>query len=403
MLVVCSRGVVDLHGGSLRLFTDSTADKGADAEAAAAAAEGESGGPASVPAGAGGTRERKTFVLEIPMVVGPGRAAAPTTAADELSATPTPTSTTTPVADDALTRRSMRGSLTDSPTTGLLALAGTQLAITALLSLPQSQPQSQSHSRPPSRPQSPPQSPCESRTGGASIGASSQVSGCRTYRTPAVVVRISLTESMLFVAAVPVVVCQLDPLSGIAAGGQGSGVAAPARHKRVSTLAGVVEGTPRECNEAADGQSLRQSARQSLKQAGEQGPDHSPDQDQGQGQGAGRPLVLVVDDSDLTRKMLCRMMRVHGYDCEEAEDGVQAVERVRRNLARSAGRQYAVVLMDFVVRDEEQQLSKRQVICDACILIAPHFTSHLLTSITSRTKPTPSHTTRLSLPSPPHL
>ena len=42
-----------------------------------------------------------------------------------------------------------------------------------------------------------------------------------------------------------------------------------------------------------------------------------------------------MDDSDLTRKMLCRMMRAHGYDCEEAEDGLVAVECVRRNLAHA--------------------------------------------------------------------
>ena len=39
-----------------------------------------------------------------------------------------------------------------------------------------------------------------------------------------------------------------------------------------------------------------------------------------------RPLrFLVVDDSSLNRKMLCRLLRNQGHSCAEAEDGVQAV------------------------------------------------------------------------------
>ena len=46
-----------------------------------------------------------------------------------------------------------------------------------------------------------------------------------------------------------------------------------------------------------------------------------------------KPLALVVDDSDLTRKMLCRIMRSEGYDVEEAVDGLGAVEKVRKSIA----------------------------------------------------------------------
>ncbi len=171
----------------------------------------------------------------------------------------------------------------------------------------------------------------------------------------------------------------MDPLSGIVTGGQGGAVTAPPRFKRVATLAGVGE-----CNEATDGQSLRQSQRQ----AGEQGQDHGPDPDPG----LVRPLVLVVDDSDLTRKMLCRMMRVHGYDCEEAEDGVQAVERVRRNLASSTGRQYAVVLMDFVVRKRLQCVHPHRS--------PPHFTPSSHRAHIHFITPLIPH---FSLPTQPHL
>jgi CheY-like chemotaxis protein len=64
---------------------------------------------------------------------------------------------------------------------------------------------------------------------------------------------------------------------------------------------------------------------------------------------AAKELVLVVDDSDLTRKMLCRIMKAQGYDTEEAEDGHIAVEMVRQNMEREDGRTYAVILMDFVM------------------------------------------------------
>ena len=68
-----------------------------------------------------------------------------------------------------------------------------------------------------------------------------------------------------------------------------------------------------------------------------------------EGGGPEKPLVLVVDDSDLTRKMLCRIMKAQGYDYEEAEDGHVAVEKVRQNMRRADGRTYAVILMDFVM------------------------------------------------------
>ena len=54
--------------------------------------------------------------------------------------------------------------------------------------------------------------------------------------------------------------------------------------------------------------------------------------------------LLVVDDSDLTRKMLCRMVRAKGFQVDEAEDGAVAVEKVR--LGPHA---YAAILMDFVM------------------------------------------------------
>jgi CheY-like chemotaxis protein len=63
---------------------------------------------------------------------------------------------------------------------------------------------------------------------------------------------------------------------------------------------------------------------------------------------ARKELLLVVDDSDLTRKMLCRIMKAQGYDCEEAEDGAEAVHRVRERHAAGLAA-YDGILMDFVM------------------------------------------------------
>ena len=48
---------------------------------------------------------------------------------------------------------------------------------------------------------------------------------------------------------------------------------------------------------------------------------------------AEHPLrFLVVDDSKMNRKMLCRMLRKKGHECTEAEDGVQAVATMASSL-----------------------------------------------------------------------
>ena len=49
----------------------------------------------------------------------------------------------------------------------------------------------------------------------------------------------------------------------------------------------------------------------------------------GPGSGPEKKLLLVVDDSDLTRKMLCRIVKAQGYDFHEAEDGQIALDKVR--------------------------------------------------------------------------
>ena len=61
--------------------------------------------------------------------------------------------------------------------------------------------------------------------------------------------------------------------------------------------------------------------------------------------------VLIVDDSGLNRKMLSRLLRTAGYTCEEADDGLSAVEKVKSRMSREGHmtQSYDVILMDFVM------------------------------------------------------
>jgi signal transduction histidine kinase/CheY-like chemotaxis protein len=68
-----------------------------------------------------------------------------------------------------------------------------------------------------------------------------------------------------------------------------------------------------------------------------------------QNQNAGE--LLIVEDSSLNRKMLCKLLRSSGYSCEEACDGLGAVEKVKARMARSFSekRTFDAILMDFVM------------------------------------------------------
>ena len=61
--------------------------------------------------------------------------------------------------------------------------------------------------------------------------------------------------------------------------------------------------------------------------------------------------VLVVDDSSLNRKMLCKLLLTVKCSMEEADDGLKAVEKVQARMAENTGlnRMYDVILMDFVM------------------------------------------------------
>ena len=45
--------------------------------------------------------------------------------------------------------------------------------------------------------------------------------------------------------------------------------------------------------------------------------------------------ILVVDDAATNRKMLVRLLENRGHECDQAEDGQQAVEKVSRPCKRA--------------------------------------------------------------------
>ena len=62
-----------------------------------------------------------------------------------------------------------------------------------------------------------------------------------------------------------------------------------------------------------------------------------------------RYRLLIVDDSGLSRKMLCKAMRAAGHECEEAADGLIALNKVKEKLESSSvgsSTMYDAILMD---------------------------------------------------------
>lgn len=58
--------------------------------------------------------------------------------------------------------------------------------------------------------------------------------------------------------------------------------------------------------------------------------------------------VLVVDDSGLNRKMVCRLLRTSGYVCTEAENGQECVALLTLKTTGASNEEgFDVILMDF--------------------------------------------------------
>jgi two-component system, sensor histidine kinase len=74
--------------------------------------------------------------------------------------------------------------------------------------------------------------------------------------------------------------------------------------------------------------------------------------------------LLVVDDSRLCRKMLQKCLRAEGHTCFEAQDGLEAIEMVKKriNLANGGiGKPFDAVLMDFVMPNMDGPTATKEI------------------------------------------
>ena len=70
--------------------------------------------------------------------------------------------------------------------------------------------------------------------------------------------------------------------------------------------------------------------------------------------------LLIVDDSPLNRKMLVRTFKMSGHICDEAEDGMIAVAKVKEMMSSSA-KAYSAILMDFVMPNMDGPTATREI------------------------------------------
>ena len=61
--------------------------------------------------------------------------------------------------------------------------------------------------------------------------------------------------------------------------------------------------------------------------------------------------LLIVDDSSLSRKMLCKSLRFAGHECDEAEDGLIALNKVKEKLGCSGVGSSSTMMYDAVLMD----------------------------------------------------
>ena len=77
--------------------------------------------------------------------------------------------------------------------------------------------------------------------------------------------------------------------------------------------------------------------------------------------------LLVVDDSRLNRKMLCKILRNEGHVCEEAEDGLIAIQKIKDRMSnREAnctikGTTYDAILMDYVMPNMDGPTATKEI------------------------------------------
>ena len=74
--------------------------------------------------------------------------------------------------------------------------------------------------------------------------------------------------------------------------------------------------------------------------------------------------VLVVDDSRLNRKMLMKFLQKDGHRCTEAEDGLEAIVKVKERIDSSnglCGKPFDAILMDFIMPNMDGPTATRQL------------------------------------------
>jgi CheY-like chemotaxis protein len=57
--------------------------------------------------------------------------------------------------------------------------------------------------------------------------------------------------------------------------------------------------------------------------------------------------ILIVDDSAMNRKMVCRLLRTAGYTCTEAADGQECVDHIMRMGSEQQDSSVHLILMDY--------------------------------------------------------
>jgi CheY-like chemotaxis protein len=80
-------------------------------------------------------------------------------------------------------------------------------------------------------------------------------------------------------------------------------------------------------------------------------------------EGGAKYHILVVDDSTMNRKMLCKILKAAGHVCEEAEDGLIALEKVEQKMADTGGgrQEYDAILMDFIMPNVDGPTATKEI------------------------------------------
>jgi CheY-like chemotaxis protein len=71
--------------------------------------------------------------------------------------------------------------------------------------------------------------------------------------------------------------------------------------------------------------------------------------------------LLVVDDSSMNRKMLCKLLFLQGYDCDEATDGMEAVNKVKTFVDIEGKSVYRAIFMDFMMPNMDGPTATKEI------------------------------------------